>query len=171
MKRIFILLFVVVVAIVLSSCDKGAKKIEQPQAHPAPPQEMMPPQTQGMSPKQVSREVIIPDEVKKVWKAVKLSVKNKTTGKEETVEAAVGEKTTLPGSDLTITVEAFLPAFFMDASKITSMSAEPDNPAAKVLIAQGDNALYDSWMFEKMPDVHAFTHDTYEVKLIGGVKR
>jgi len=82
------------------------------------------------------KTVIVPPEVARRWKAVKLAVIDKTRGTENIYVVPIGSPFTFPSSSLTITVEAFLPAFTMDGTTITSSSNELVNPSAKVRISE-----------------------------------
>lgn len=114
-------------------------------------------------------QLVVPDDVAKAFKAVTLKVAKKDGSSSKSVEAKIGETTVLPDTGFSVTVEAFLPAFYMDSERISSVTLEPNNPAAKVAIKSGDNTLYTGWMFSKMPTVHAFEHPEWTILLEGGV--
>src|SRR5665647_81895 len=78
--------------------------------------------------------VVVPDSVKGKWKAVKISVADKNSRSRKIYTIAIGSEFKLPGSDLTLKVENFLPHFVMEGTTITSQSNEPVNPAAQLWI-------------------------------------
>lgn len=115
--------------------------------------------------------VEVPEAVKGKWKAVVLVLedKEKKTFKEHTVK--IGEKFKVPGSDLTIVVKEFLPAFVMQGSNITSTSNEPNNPAAEIVVSEGGSEVFNGWLFARYPTTHAFSHPKYAITLKEGVAK
>ncbi|MCC6160249.1 MAG: DUF2155 domain-containing protein [Deltaproteobacteria bacterium] len=113
-------------------------------------------------------QIVVPDDVKAKFKSVKLNFGKK--GEQPTaVEAKVGEETKLGDSGLTVFVEAFLPAFYMDSTRISSISTELTNPAVRVAIKEKGQEIHKGWLFAKMPTVHPFEHATYTLTLVEGV--
>lgn len=113
-------------------------------------------------------QIVVPEDVKAKFKSVKLNFGKK--GEQPTaVEAKVGEETKLGDSGLTVFVEAFLPAFYMDSSRISSISTELTNPAVRVAIKEKGQEIHKGWLFAKMPTVHPFEHATYTLTLVEGV--
>jgi hypothetical protein len=115
------------------------------------------------------KTVIVPPDVLKHWKAIKLAVIDKTRGTENIYVVPIGPQFTIPSSTLTITVEAFLPAFTMEGSTITTSSNELINPSAKVKINDSGTPVFQGWLFSKFPNTHAVTHPKYGFSLIGVV--
>jgi len=137
-----------------------------------PPQGMaggMPPQggMPGGMPK-VVRKVSVPDSVKKGWKAVVVQVAE-SGGAAKDYQVPVGGKITIPGSALTVQVESFLPDFKMTPQGITSMSNDPKNPAAQVVVLDGGKPVFKGWLFKLYPDAHPFQHPKYHLTLKNGV--
>jgi hypothetical protein len=66
-------------------------------------------------------------------------------------------------------VEAFLPAFTMEGTTITTSSIELVNPGAKVSISENRTSVFQGWLFLKFPNTHAVTHPKYGFSLIGVV--
>ena len=122
-------------------------------------------------PKMGKPVVEVPASVKGKWKAVVLVVeeKDKKAFKEHTV--GIGEKYTMPGSDLSIEVKEFFPSFVMQGSSITSISNEPNNPAAQVVVSEGGSEVFNGWLFAKYPTTHAFSHPKYAITLKEGVAK
>jgi hypothetical protein len=104
------------------------------------------------------------------WPKVKLAVGPKTGAGKEIV-IPVGQKAKVDGTPLEIEVIAFVPAFKMTADAIVSDGAEPTNPAAKVTIREAGKPDWSGWLFAKMPEVHAFPHDSLRVALVEGVQK
>ncbi|NLH47338.1 MAG: hypothetical protein GX444_01900 [Myxococcales bacterium] len=115
------------------------------------------------------RPIQVDEAVAKRWSRVKLSVGPKGGAGKELV-LPVGGKTKIEGSSVEIEVVSFLPAFKMTSEAIISEGGEPNNPAAKVVIRETGKPDWTGWLFAKMPDVHAWKHDTLAVTLLGGVE-
>ncbi|MFA7403832.1 MAG: DUF2155 domain-containing protein [Pelobacteraceae bacterium] len=94
---------------------------------------------------------------------------DKTRGTENIYTIPVGSTFTVPSSALTITVDAFLPAFTMEGATITTSSNELVNPGAKVTISENGTSVFQGWLFSKFPNTHAVTHPKYGFSLIGVV--
>jgi len=110
--------------------------------------------------------VVIPDEVQGRWKAVKIAVLDKETNKEQVYEVEIGGEFPLPGSELVMKVKNFLPAFIMDGTTMTSASNETKNPAAQIVIAEGEKEVFKGWLFSLYPGTHAFQHPRYSFTLV-----
>jgi len=110
--------------------------------------------------------VVVPDSVKGKWKAVKVAVINKTTNKETVYTVAIGSQVAIPGSELIIKVESFLPHFVINGTTLTSQSNEPKNPAAQIRIMEGGKEIFKGWIFSLYPTTHAFQHPKYGFTLV-----
>jgi hypothetical protein len=151
MKRLS-LMFAALLVIPLAgaSCKKN-----EPPPSPPPMQQGTPGQpgaphgTIGGGPE---KNVLIPEDVKASWKAVKVQVdfKEKKTTKEFTVP--LNSEFPVPDSDLTL-------------------SNNLENPACNIEILVKGNQVFKGWLFTKFPDVHPFQHDMYGVKLVEGIKK
>ena len=115
------------------------------------------------------KTVVVPPEVTRRWKAVKLAVIDKIRGTENIYIVPVGIPFTVPSSELSITVEAFLPSFIMEGTTITTSSNELLNPGAKVKISENGVSVFQGWLFSKFPNTHAVSHPKYGFSLIGVV--
>jgi hypothetical protein len=115
------------------------------------------------------KTVVVPTDVLRRWRAIKLAVIDKTRGTENIYVVPIGSLYKLPSSPLTIIVEAFLPAFVMEGMTITTSSNELVNPAAKVRISENGAPVFQGWLFSKFPNTHAFTLPKYGFSLIGAV--
>jgi hypothetical protein len=110
--------------------------------------------------------VVVPDAVKGKWKAIRLAVTDIASGKETLCTVALGSEFRIPGSGLTLQVETILPHFAMGGGVITSRSNQPENPAARIRIAEAGKDVYGGWMFTKFPEAHAFEHPKYRLRLV-----
>jgi hypothetical protein len=152
------LLFVVVLA--LSAALTGCQQKEQ-----EPPLKI---DAAGSHVTKKEVAVVVPDSVKKTWKAVKIAVIDKANIKETVYTIPIGSSVSLPESSMSIEVEAFLPAFIMEGSVMTTSSNELKNPGAKVKITEKGNILFNGWLFAKFP-TNTFIHPNYGFTLVDAV--
>jgi hypothetical protein len=117
------------------------------------------------------KKIVVPHEVLMRWKAVKIAVIDKTRGTENIYVVPIGTVFTIIPSKVTITVDAFLPAFTMEGTTITSSSNELWNPSAKVNISENGTLIFQGWLFAKFSNTHAVTHPRFGFSLIGAVPR
>jgi hypothetical protein len=117
----------------------------------------------GMKP-HVPAAVIVPEAVKKGWKAVVLQVIEKG-GATKDYKIPINGEMAIPGSSLTVKVESFLPDFKMTQQGITSLSNQPKNPAAKVRVVEGGKPVFNGWLFKMFPEAHPFEHPKYRMIL------
>jgi hypothetical protein len=110
--------------------------------------------------------VVVPDSVKGKWKAVKIAVNDKKSNKEDVYTITIGSTFAVPGTDLAIKVENFLPHFTMEGTTLTSQSNEPKNPAAQVRIYEKNAEIFKGWLFSLYPTTHALQHPTYGFTLV-----
>jgi len=114
----------------------------------------------------VPTNMVVPDEVRRTWKAVVLEVTDKETRKAETFTIRIGETLPLGKSGLTAWVEGFLPDFLMAPDGFTSKSNELNHPAARVKITGKDGKqLFYSFLFALYPTTHPFEDPRYSVTL------
>jgi hypothetical protein len=113
--------------------------------------------------------IIVPPEVSRRWKAVKIAVIDKTRGTENIYVVPIATQVRIPSSALTITVEAFLPAFTMEGTIITTSSNELINPGAMVRISENGAPVFRGWLFSKFQNRHAVSHPKFGFTLIGVV--
>lgn len=106
----------------------------------------------------------IPAEVKASWKTVTLSVA--VGGKTHNVQAPIGKDTAIPGSALSLHVQAYLPAFQIADGVITSIGNKPDNPAALVRLSENGKVVAEGWVFQALPDFDTFKTDKTRVQLL-----
>lgn len=117
------------------------------------------PVTKGHAP------VVVPREVQGKWKAVVIAVVNKQTSAENDYVVDINKDLAVPGSKIMIKALNFLPDFSMSPQGITSLSNEPKNPAAQVVVYEGGKNIFEGWLFEKHPQIHPFQHKIYAIAL------
>lgn len=106
----------------------------------------------------------IPAEVKASWKTVTLTVT--VGGKAHNVQAPIGKDTAIPGSALSLHVQAYLPAFQIADGVITSIGNKPDNPAALVRLSEKGKVAAEGWVFQTLSDFDTFKTDKAQVRLL-----
>ena len=113
----------------------------------------------------------VPPEVAHAYSGIKIIWKDKSDGKEGTIEVPLGGGTPLPDPSLVVRADTFLPAFTMGGGAITSEGVEPQNPAARITVFDKGKEIFGGWIFTRFPDVHPFTHPRFELHLEGGVPK
>ena len=111
--------------------------------------------------------VVVPPVSKGTWRAVVIGVTDKKIGRTTDCQIPIGSQTSLSGSDLTITVEHFLPHFIMQGTLLTSQSDDPKNPAAQVRVVAGGEEIFTGWLFAYFPTTHVSQHPRYGFTLKG----
>lgn len=119
----------------------------------------------------VPTKLVVPPEVTAAYSAVRLAWKDSGTGQTGTVEVPIGGAAPLPGSDLEVRADVFLPSFSMSAEEITSTGTGQENPAARIAVVEKGNEIFAGWIFTRFPEVHPFQHPRFSLKLEGGVAR
>ena len=109
------------------------------------------------------------------WKAAKVMVVAKDGSEEKEVElefaAPDGTKVTVAGVTVTLKAVQMVPDFVMSGSNVGSRSTELNNPAVQLIITEEGKEPLKQWLFEKMPSVHAFEHETITVSTTGFVEK
>jgi hypothetical protein len=116
-------------------------------------------------------KLTVPPEVTAAFSGVQIGWKDSETGKDGVVEVPLGGAAPIPGSDLQVRAEVFLPAFTMTAEEITSTGTSPENPAARIGVVQNGKEVFVGWIFKRFPDVHPFQHPRFSLRLEGGIPR
>ncbi len=116
-------------------------------------------------------ELVVPPEAIAAFSGVKIAWKDAESSKEGILEVPIGIPTPLPGSDLQVRADVYLPAFAMSAQTITSTGIAEENPAARIAVAQGGKEIFTGWIFQRFPDVHPFQHPRFALRLEGGIPR
>jgi len=110
--------------------------------------------------------VVVPASVMGKWKAVKIQVADKNVKRQRVFTIPIGSEFKLPDSNLTLTVENFLPHFVMDGTTLTSASNELRNPAAQLSVKEGGREIFRGWLFTLYPTTHSFQHPQYGFTLV-----
>jgi len=118
----------------------------------------------------VSTRLVVPPEVAKTYSAIRLTWKE-SGGKEGAVDVPLGGSARVPDSEMEVRSDVFLPAFTMASDEITSNGIEPTNPAARITVVEKGNEIFSGWIFTNFPNVHAFQHPRFSLRLAGGVRR
>jgi hypothetical protein len=116
-------------------------------------------------------QLAVPPEAIAAFSGIRIGWKDAQTSKEGVLEVPIGIPTPLPGSDLEVRADVYLPAFSMSASTITSTGTAEENPAARVAVTQAGKEIFTGWIFQRFPDVHPFQHPRFTLRLEGGVPR
>ena len=116
--------------------------------------------------KKSSSRVLIPDDVRGQWKAVRIKVLDKSNSREETYTIDLGYEFTIAKSDVKIRVDTFLPAFVMQGRIMTSASNDLRNPAAQIVVSEADQEIYKGWLFSRFPGTHTFQHERFSFSLV-----
>ena len=154
MQKLKSLVFVILVLVLAAGCHK---KEEQKSGASGP-------HSQGPGKESI---IVVPDSVKGKWKAVRIAVTDKAAHKESIYTVAIGSQFAIPGTNLAITVENFLPHFTMSGAVMTSQSNEPVNPAARVRVYEDGREIFKGWLFSLFPTTHALQHPEYGFTLVG----
>jgi hypothetical protein len=164
-------LFVVLAVLSLSACrERGKPDPNVRMAVSHEPEATAAPAGSESAPSAPS-ELVVPPEAIAAFSGVRLAWKDAETSKEGILEVPIGIPTLLPGSDLEVRADVYLPAFAMSAETITSTGTAEENPAARIAVAQGGKELFSGWIFQRFPDVHPFQHPRFALRLEGGIPR
>jgi len=117
------------------------------------------------------REIVVPEPVRKAWKAVRIEVDYKERKERKAYVVPLDGTFRVPDSGLTLKTGAFLPHFTMGPGRITSDPARPENPAVRIEVLEDGREIFRGWLFVKHPDAHRFDHPAYGLTLLGGVRR
>lgn len=120
---------------------------------------------------EVPTRLEVPPEIQKSYSGIKISWKDKSDGKQGTIDVPLGGGVPLPDPSLVVRADVFLPAFTMGGGAITSDGVAPQNPAARITVFDKGKEIFGGWIFTRFPDVHPFTHPRFSLHLEGGVAR
>jgi predicted small lipoprotein YifL len=155
--------------------------VETPMSQPSVPPGQMPPGhgAPGAAIQKVEFQVVVPQEVKNSWAAVKFIVLDKVKNKQLELTVPIGGEMKIPDSNLSIKVGPFLPDFKMDANTITSSSNEPNNAAVGIIIYEDGKQIYPEpgkkwgwfWARKELQTMHIFQHQRYAITLKEGIRK
>ena len=169
MKKLLAVLLLGSLIFTVAGCKKKEEKPQLPPGHPSTEGGM--PQAGMPNMPKVDRQVIVPADVKAKWKAVKLSIEDKTAKSTKDYTVAVGSDLAVPNTKIKIKVLAFLPDFRMGEKDITSASDKPNNPAAQVAVSEPGKEEQKIWLYSMHPGIHPFAHERIAITLVGGVNK
>ncbi len=118
----------------------------------------------------LNTEITVAPEIVAAWTGIRVQVVEFETGDAQVLDIPLGDTVELGDSGLTLTAHAFVPDFVMDEGGITSRSADPNNPAVRVVISEDGAVDYEGWLFASMPGIHPYPHARYQVLLIEGIR-
>lgn len=118
----------------------------------------------------LSSTLRIPPEVKAKWKSVELSI-TATGGKEQRARVAIGDKVAIANTGLSLSVDAFVPAFMSDAGVVTSSSNQLDNPAVELQLRDHKGKIAEGWVFQNLADFNSFSSKQVSVRLLSAEAR
>lgn len=125
----------------------------------------------GQGGQKVPTRLEVPPEVEAAYSGIRLAWKDSAGGQQGVIEVPLGGAVKVPGSDLEVRGDIFLPAFSMAQDTITSSGIEEANPAARIAVAEKGAEIFGGWIFTRFPDVHPFQHPRIALRLVGGVRR
>jgi len=169
MKKLLTVLLLGSLIFTVAGCKKKEEKPQLPPGHPSTEGGM--PQTGMPNMPKVDRTVVVPAEVKAKWKAVKLTIEDKTAKSTKDYTVAVGSDLAVPNTKVKIKVLAFLPDFRMGEKDITSASDKPNNPAAQVSVTEPGKEEQKIWLYSMHPGIHPFAHERIAITLVSGVSK
>ena len=106
--------------------------------------------------KKVEQKIIVSDEVKAGWPAVKLMVKDLEKQSEAVYTIPIGSSFKVPGSrfpvpgsrSLVAGCGRHLPApFYYTDGNITSRGLDTANPAELIRVTESDSQVFEGWLF------------------------
>ncbi|KAB0667600.1 DUF2155 domain-containing protein [Oryzomonas japonica] len=156
-QKVLIIVLLFLPAFLLGCQPKGQEQKPQPKIDAA-----------GSHVTKKEATVVVPDAVKKSWKAVRIAVIDKANIKETVYTIPIGSSVSIPAFSLDIAVEAFLPAFIMEGAVMTTSSNDLKNPGAKVTITEKGNIIFKGWLFARFP-TNTFMHPNYGFTLVDAV--
>ncbi|MBI5098302.1 MAG: hypothetical protein HZB30_03565 [Nitrospirae bacterium] len=198
MKKLFsVLIVVAVMSLLIAGCKKKEEQpqpapqqkgaipqgpvVETPMSQPSAPPGQMPPGhgMPGAAVPKVEFQVVVPQEVKDHWSAVKFIIEDKIQKKQQEISAPIGGEMKIPDSNIIVKVGPFLPDFKMDSNIITSSTNEPKNPAVGVIIYENGKQIFPEpgkklgwfWARKELQMMHLFQHQRFAVALKEGVKK
>ncbi|MFC1685162.1 hypothetical protein ACFL0R_06810 [Pseudomonadota bacterium] len=145
-----------------------------PPGHPPMPGAVQQPAADGEAPAHpVSSDkelaINLPESVMGKWSAVTFEVTT-VDGSKDKLEVVLGSETSVPGSNLMLRAEVFVPAYKSDFKTITSASNALDNPAAKVALIENQQVVAKGWVFQNLPEFNSFSSDKVSIRLLSAAE-
>ncbi len=108
-------------------------------------------------------------DIASAWSGVRIRVIDRDGGTEEMFDIPINGAELLGESGLVLSAGVFLPDFILDENGISSRSAEPINPAVRVVISEDGMEDFEGWLFASMPEIRPYPHQRWEVLLVEGI--
>jgi len=164
-KRYIFLLIAVVSMTGFISCAK-----QEPPPPPPPKEETS--MMQGATghgdirmPAAEEMKIMVPEDVKTKWKGVILTVVDNETKAARDYTLQLGGKLAVPGSQIEVQAEEFLPDLKIEGNIYTTATSDLLNPAIHVMVTEGGKEIFKGWLFQKFPTVHPLKHQRFGITL------
>jgi len=118
----------------------------------------------------IAERLVIPEAVQGQWKAVRISVVDKSNGRTDVYTVDLGTEFKIANSEVRLRADNFLPAFVIENKTITSDSNEPRNPAVQIVVTENGKEIYKGWLFKRFPGTHAMQHPRFSFTLVDFVE-
>ncbi len=160
-----VIVFLVIISFIIGAvltAEKGNKPIVHPSSNPVPD-------------RSGELKVIVPEDVKGKWRAVKLLVKNKKSKKTRAYTVNTNSEFNIPNSNLRVAVGDFMPDFKIEGNNLTSSTNDPKNPSVAIRVYENDKQIFPApgrqwgWLFAKVPSLHPVKHSLYSIILKEGI--
>ncbi len=159
------LLLVIMALVVVSACSQNAKReggtVAKVPANTAPATS----DTAHVGTlAAVDSSQVMPD-IAKIYKGIVIDVTSVADGKITSIEAPFAEKVALASSPYTIEVLSLFTDFTMVDGGVANKSLNEANPGAKVVVRNGDNVIFDGWLFQNFPTMHGFVDPEKKINI------
>lgn len=158
------------ITLFITACSQNTNKQEFVKAENAAPAQAVTPKQSAAGMKLTKPTELLP-EITAKYSAVKIEAVNKNDGSKIKINAPFGQKTAIGDTGLEIVISSYFTNFTMVDGGVKNVSMEEENPAAKVVILEQGNQVFDAWLFQKFPTMHPFEHPVWQVVLTGAVKK
>jgi len=108
----------------------------------------------------------VPGSVKAKFHTVTMGVGDRRTLVVKEFKVKIGETAKVPGTDYSIKVISYLPAWVIRGNVATSKSDKPDDPAVRATIYEKDKQVFDGFIFQKHR-TPSFLTDKIAIGLLG----
>ena len=119
--------------------------------------------------------VVVPEEVRLKWKAVRIVVHDRQTDRELVYTVDIGGRFALPETGLQVEVLHLLPTFVTDGRSATSIDNALKNPGVEIVLRQGGRKVGHNWLFkvppQNKPEQHQLSHPRYSFRLAEVIAR
>ncbi len=113
---------------------------------------------------------VVPPEVAGKWRAATFIVVDRESSQAAEVTVPLEGEYAFGDGHLKLFLHHFLPDLKInDDNVFTSVSNNPENPAAHVTVYEDGKEVFDGWLFSEFPGMHPFQHPRFGVTLKEGV--